>query len=107
MTNNKRESGYNITVTKVLAYVAKIYVLRGRVQGVGFRYYVERAANSLRLTGYVRNLDDGTVEVYAIGSPEQLSDLAGLLWKGPPTADVRGVDVRDAAIEKCHGFSTR
>ena len=77
------------------------------MQGVGFRYYVERAAISLRLSGYVRNLDDGTVEVYAIGRADRFSDFAGLLWKGPPMAEVRGIDERDAAIEECHGFSTR
>jgi acylphosphatase len=47
------------------------------VQGVGFRYFVEHAANSLGLTGWVRNRDDGDVEVYAAGNPAQLSELAG------------------------------
>ena len=89
------------------ARVAKRYVVRGRVQGVGFRYYVERAANALRLTGYARNLDDGTVEVYAIGPPDRFSEFSGLLWKGPPTAEVRGVDERDDAVEKFERFSTR
>ena len=89
------------------ALVAKRYVVRGRVQGVGFRYFVERAANSLQLCGHVRNLDDGSVEVYAIGRTEQLNDLAGLLWKGPRTAEVRGVDEHAAPIQNCHGFSTR
>ena len=77
------------------------------MQGVGFRYFVERAANSLQLRGYVQNRDDGTVEVYATGRTEQLSDLAGLLWKGPPFSEVRGVDEQDAPMENCHGFSTR
>ena len=89
------------------AMLAKRYVVRGRVQGVGFRYFVERAANSLELCGHVRNLDDGTVEVYAIGRTEQLNELAGLLWKGPRTAEVRGVDEKDAPVQNCHGFSTR
>ena len=38
---------------------------------------------------------------------DRFSDFAGLLWKGPPMAEVRGIDERDAAIEECHGFSTR
>jgi len=77
------------------------------VQGVGFRYFVEHAANSLGIRGYVRNLDDGRVEVYAVGHPDQLSNLAGLLWKGPRMAEVRGVDEDEAAVENCHGFATR
>lgn len=89
------------------AKVAKRYVVRGRVQGVGFRYFVARAANSLQICGHVRNLDNGSVEVYAIGRAEQLNDLAGLLWKGPRTAEVRGVDEQDATVQDCHGFSTR
>lgn len=86
---------------------AKRYVVRGRVQGVGYRYFVERAATSLQLGGHVRNLDDGTVEVYAVGPLERLNDLAGLLWKGPRFAEVRGVDEQDATVQNHDGFSTR
>lgn len=89
------------------AKIAKKYLVRGRVQGVGFRYFVEHAANSLGVRGHVRNLDDGRVEVYAIGLPEQLAELAGLLWKGPRMAEVRGVDEEDAAVEKRSGFTSR
>ena len=87
--------------------VARRYIIRGRVQGVGFRYFVERAAEALGVRGYVRNLDDGRVEVYAIGLPEQLSNLAGMLWKGPRMAQVRGVDEDEAPVEKLQGFTTR
>jgi len=83
---------------------ARRYFVRGRVQGVGFRWFVERAAAELALTGYVRNLDDGRVEVYAVGPPGNLSELAGLLWKGPRWSDVRGVDEQEAAVEKLTGF---
>lgn len=86
---------------------ARKYVVRGRVQGVGFRYFVLQAANSIGVRGYVRNLDDGNVEVYAIGSKDQLSNLAGFLWKGPRYADVRGVEEIDASVEKCAGFDVR
>ena len=77
------------------------------MQGVGFRYFVERSANALGLAGWVRNLDDGDVEVYAVGNPAQLSELAGLLWKGPRWAEVRGVDESEAPLERHHGFSIR
>lgn len=83
---------------------ARRYLVRGRVQGVGFRFFVERIAVELGLKGYARNLDDGRVEVYAVGAPEQLSELAGLLWRGPRLADVRGVDEQDMPVLKYMGF---
>jgi acylphosphatase len=86
---------------------AKLYRVRGRVQGVGFRYFVEHAANTLGVRGYVRNLDDERVEVYALGTEAQLSELAGLLWKGPRWAEVRGVDESEAAVENHSGFTIR
>jgi len=83
---------------------ARRYFVRGRVQGVGFRYFVERVAAQLNLTGYARNLDDGRVEVYAAGNPERLSELAGFLWTGPRWADVRGVEEREAPVLQYMGF---
>lgn len=61
-------------------------------------------AASLKVSGYVRNLDDGNVEVYAIGTPEQLTELAGFLWKGPHYAVVRGVEEKEAAIDSHSDF---
>ena len=87
--------------------LARFYRVRGRVQGVGFRYFVERAASAMGLSGWVRNDDDGTVQVYAIGNREQLSELAGLLWQGPRWAEVRGVDESEATLEQVRGFSVR
>jgi acylphosphatase len=83
---------------------ARRYFVRGRVQGVGFRWFVQKSAAGLGVRGYTRNLDDGRVEVYAIGSPEQLNELNGLLWKGPRMADVRSVDEEDATLEKVSDF---
>jgi acylphosphatase len=87
--------------------LARLYRVRGRVQGVGFRYFVEHSANSLGLSGWVRNRDDGDVEVYASGNAAQLSELAGMLWKGPRWAEVRGVDESEAAPEEHRGFFIR
>jgi acylphosphatase len=56
------------------------------------------------LTGYVRNLDDGRVEVYAAGPPDKLSELAGALRKGPRLADVRGVEEQEAALRHYSDF---
>ena len=83
------------------------YRVRGQVQGVGFRYFVEQSANALGVRGWVRNDDDGSVEVYAVGTAEQLAELAGLLWKGPRWAEVRGVEECEAALEEHSRFFVR
>jgi acylphosphatase len=83
---------------------ARRYFVRGRVQGVGYRWFVQKNAIALRISGYVRNLDDGRVEVYAVGTPEQLNELCGLLWRGPRMSDVRGVDEQESSMEKVDGF---
>jgi acylphosphatase len=84
--------------------VARKYIIRGQVQGVGYRYFAERAANDLGLSGYTRNLDDGRVEVYAVGSLDSLNELAGLLRQGPRWSDVRGVEEREEPVVKYSGF---
>lgn len=89
---------------KDLAVTARRYLVRGLVQGVGYRYFVERVAYELGVTGYARNLDDGRVEVYAVGPPDRLSELAGFLWKGPRLSSVRGVEELEAPLEKYAGF---
>lgn len=89
------------------AKLARLYRIRGRVQGVGFRYFAERAAQRLGVSGWVRNDDDGSVEVYAVGNAEQLAELSGMLRMGPRWAEVRGVEESEAALEKLSGFSVR
>jgi len=86
---------------------ARRWLVRGRVQGVGFRYFVQRKAVELGLDGWTRNLDDGTVEVYAAGPLERLSDLAAALHVGPRMAEVRGVDELEDVVRKTAGFSVR
>jgi acylphosphatase len=83
---------------------ARRYFVHGRVQGVGYRYFVERAATELALTGYTRNLDDGRVEVYAAGPPAKLAELNQRLWKGPRLADVRGVEEQEAPVRHYESF---
>jgi acylphosphatase len=83
---------------------ARRWYVRGRVQGVGYRYFAQRAAAELGLSGYARNLDDGRVEVYAAGPAAKLSELSGLLYRGPRWADVRGVDEQEAAVQVSGSF---
>jgi acylphosphatase len=72
------------------------YVVRGRVQGVGFRWFVEREAGTLGLAGWVRNNFDGSVEVLAMGTREQLSQLRARLRQGPRAARVDDVEESEA-----------
>jgi acylphosphatase len=72
------------------------FLVSGRVQGVSFRASTWEQASRLGLRGYVRNLDDGRVEVVAAGADEALDALAGWLWQGPPLARVDSIDRQDA-----------
>jgi acylphosphatase len=73
--------------------ICRKYSVTGRVQGVGFRYFVARVGNQLRLRGIVRNLRDGSVECVAGGSPEVLARLESQLRQGPPASQVAAVSV--------------
>lgn len=86
---------------------ARRWLIAGRVQGVGFRYFVQRRAMELGLTGWARNLDDGRVEVYAAGGAAQLSDLAAALNMGPSMAEVRSVEELESAVERTTSFRVR
>lgn len=74
---------------------ARRYIVRGRVQGVGFRWFVEREAHLLGIAGWVRNNHDGSVEVLAQGTRDQLSGLHLRLREGPRAARVDSVEVSD------------
>ena len=84
--------------------VTRRILVEGRVQGVGYRYFVIREAEALGVTGWVRNRLDGGVEVLACGPTDALDVLAGRLWAGPRMAKVMGVDVTDVAPYTEPGF---
>ena len=79
--------------------VARRYVVTGRVQGVGYRNFVEHLAGKINIQGYVRNRHDGSVEVLGMGTPEELQKLRRGLEKGPMTARVSGVSEEPSAVE--------
>jgi acylphosphatase len=85
---------------------ARRYVVSGIVQGVGFRYFTQNAAERLHLSGYTKNLPDGRVEVYAIGTPEQLAKLRSALERGPWGASVSEVREEQATVDQnyANGF---
>ncbi len=84
---------------------AKLYFVEGRVQGVGFRFFVERVAAELGLKGYVRNRADGRVEVYAAGAEEALAQLRERLEAGPRASLVEGLQEQAVPFEQYKNFS--
>lgn len=89
------------------AVIAKRFYVSGYVQGVGYRFFAERAAGKLGVRGFVKNLRDGRVEVYAIGSQQQLHALRAELKRGPSAGTVESVAEDDADLLKefADGFS--
>jgi acylphosphatase len=83
--------------------VAKRYFISGMVQGVGYRFFAIRSARRLGVTGYVQNLRDGRVEVYAIGPDPALASLRRELERGPSGAVVEDVSEEEAALD--HQFA--
>ncbi len=71
--------------------------VHGLVQGVGFRYYTRNVAARIGVVGWVRNKPDGTVEVYAEGTPEEIRRIEDFLHSGPPHAHVTHVELRRPA----------
>ncbi len=78
---------------------AKKYTVIGRVQGVGYRYFTVNVANRIGCYGYVKNLFNGNVEVYAIGSKEQLEKLKEALFKGPSFSRVENIVEEDQIVD--------
>ena len=83
---------------------AKRYIVRGRVQGVGFRWFVDNEARQIGVAGWVRNNLDGTVEVLAMGTEQQLHALHTKLQQGPRAARVD--EVKELPAELISGLDT-
>lgn len=79
----------------------------GRVQGVGFRWWMVTEAEALGLSGWVRNLRDGRVEALAIGPPEAVAKLVGACGRGPSGARVRTVNTEAAADDGSTEFEQK
>lgn len=105
MTIGKKSNSEEPNPTDVVALHARV---KGRVQGVGFRYFVITSASALELTGWVRNTYDGDVEVLAEGERSQLERLLNRLRSGPPVAFVSDVEIEwRTASGGYKGFSVR
>jgi acylphosphatase len=82
------------------------FLIRGRVQGVGFRWFVHREASELELRGWVRNTEDGEVEVVAAGEPEDLDELRRSLCRGPRGSRVDGILEHPLAESEAAGLGS-
>lgn len=87
--------------------VAMHCLVSGRVQGVSYRAATVARARGLGLVGWVRNLDDGRVELYACGSARALDALEDWCRRGPPLARVSGLRRGPAAVQALEGFHQR
>jgi acylphosphatase len=82
--------------------IARRFIVSGRVQGVGFRYFAIRAARQAGVVGTVRNLPDGNVEAIAEGSPAAVAEFRGALETGPSYAHVARVDEIETTPSGCY-----
>ena len=80
-------------------------LVEGRVQGVGFRYFVFRQARRFGIVGWVRNLDNGCVELQAAGEADPMREFLDQVRTGPSFSYVSRVDVREVAAEEFDSFS--
>jgi acylphosphatase len=88
--------------------VARRYVIAGRVQGVGFRWFAHDAAAREGVHGWVRNLADGSVEIVVEGDVDSVDRVEAAVRRGPSSARVERVDVEDQApTGRATGFSIR
>ncbi|MDO3388101.1 acylphosphatase [Gilvimarinus sp. SDUM040013] len=78
--------------------ITRHFFVQGRVQGVSYRVSTQRQAFNLGVTGWVRNLTDGRVEVLATATSEQIKQLEGWLWQGPEHAEVVTVEVEETEL---------
>lgn len=86
--------------------IRKHFIFYGRVQGVGFRYQAYYAANALGLTGWVRNLWDGTVEMEVQGKGEEIEQLIGKLFRGK-FIEIERMDSGDRDVQRESSFRIR
>jgi acylphosphatase len=82
------------------------FLIQGRVQGVGFRWFVHREASELDLRGWVRNTEEGAVEVVAAGEPVDLAELRQSLHRGPRGSRVDHVIEHHLAESEAEGLSS-
>jgi acylphosphatase len=98
-TGNFLATGESATILRFVdePKQARKFLISGSVQGVGFRYFTQRAAARIKVGGYVKNLGDGRVEVFAMGTAQQMRELHAELKRGPRFSSVTEVREESAA----------
>ena len=86
---------------------ARHLIVHGRVQGVFYRDWTVRTARELGLSGWVRNLTDGTVEAHCEGSDKAVDALIAAMHEGPPAARVDRIEAREVEQQGLDGFTRR
>ena len=105
---NQHSRGHRGARITIVAEARVRLLVRGRVQGVGFRYAAREAASECGVAGWVRNLADGSVEIVAQGATTAVERMTGWASRGPRHAAVTGVDVdREAPDPALSGFEIR
>ena len=87
-----------------MTHICQKVVVKGMVQGVGFRYHTCHQGLKLGLTGYAKNLMDGSVEVVVCGSEQKVAEMATWLEQGPQTATVDSVVSEPMSFKPFRGF---
>ncbi|MDO4810135.1 MAG: acylphosphatase [Eubacteriales bacterium] len=86
--------------------IRRHYIIKGTVQGVGFRYRAYHAAEHCGVTGWVRNLYDGSVEMEAEGDPEDIREMFSLIERGP-FINIEDMEVKEIPIQESRSFEYR
>ena len=86
--------------------IRRHYIIKGTVQGVGFRYWAYHAAEHCGVTGWVRNLYDGSVEMEAEGDPEDIREMFSLIERGP-FIDIEDMEIKEIPVQKSRSFDYR
>ncbi len=89
--------------------IERVYLkIHGKVQGVGYRYYVQKHANEFGLTGWVQNQPDGTVDAEFQGSSENIEEMINHCFVGPGMAEVSHIDKESIPVkEEEHAFRVK
>jgi len=82
-------------------------IVKGRVQGVSYRFFTLQLANMLNITGWVKNLDNGDVEIVAQGSDMKLKQFIEQLWRGPEGANVEDIIIEEQKPNPMKSFIIR
>jgi len=88
-------------------WVARNFLIGGRVQGVGFRAFTKKAATEFGITGWARNLADGRVEVHANGTQTQLDAFEARVRQGPLWSEIRSFEAKEASVTNASRFEVQ